>query len=297
MASPNIESLRTIESGLPEGGSVPRIGIVLGSGLAGAMGALEVAATFGFDRLPSIGRAGVAGHSGEWIVGTLKGVPLHVVAGRRHAYEGAELSVVVESVRLMAALGVRLLILTNAAGGLSRSFRAGDLMLIRDQINLSFRNPLVGPNREDLGPRFPDMSEPFDPAAQMFMRQAALAEGIDLKEGIYAGVLGPNFETPAEIGMLRRMGADAVGMSTVGEVLAARHAGIRVLGLSLITNVCSEVPRLKAETTHGEVLEAGRSASERVGRLFSSAIPRLGRLVESPMFRGTSEKDVDRENP
>jgi len=293
MTSPHNQSLRVIRTALTNETAVPRIGIVLGSGLADALSDLEPASTFGFDRLPSIGSPGVAGHSGKWVVGTLAGVPLHIAAGRRHAYEGAELSAAVEPVWLMAALGVRLIILTNAAGGLNSAFDAGDLMLIRDQINLSFRNPLVGANDDDLGPRFPDMSEPFDPAAQAFMHRAALDQGIDLKEGVYSGVLGPNFETSSEIRMLRRLGADAVGMSTVSEVIAARHAGLRVLGLSLITNVCSAVPTAKAETTHAEVLETGRNAAERVGRLFADALPGLGRLVESPMFNGTAETEGD----
>lgn len=287
---------RAFDDAAAEGEKVnPSIAIVTGSGLGGLVDVCEVGDSMGFDQIPGLGSGTVAGHSSQWHLGRIAGVPVHVVAGRRHLYEGIDPAQTIFAVRLMAKVGVRLVILSNAAGGLARNFVPGDLMLLRDQINLSFRNPLIGPNHEEIGPRFPDMSAPFCPMAKAMLRRAALRESIDLKEGIYAGVMGPNYETRAEIAMLRRFGAHAVGMSTVHETLAANHAGVHVVGISLITNSCSEVgPEAGSKTTHEEVLEAASAGQGRFNRLIASALPLLGRLIESPAFR---QKDLTMLDP
>lgn len=272
-------------AGLGGAEAAPRIGIVAGSGMGALAERAQGAAGLDFGEIDGLGDAGVEGHAGRWVVGRVAGTPVHVVSGRRHLYEGVDGATAVRAVRLMAALGVRLLILTNAAGGLSPRLRVGDLMLIVDQINFSFRNPLVGPNREELGPRFPDMSEPYDRAAQAFVRRAAQQREIVLREGVYAQMLGPTYETTAEIAMLRRLGAHAVGMSTVPETLAARHAGMRVVGLSLITNDCLGREGAEgAKTTHEEVLRVAAAGREKMIGLLEAALPALGRLTHSPSY-------------
>lgn len=266
------------------GDAAPRIGIVAGSGLGAIGEGLEGAVSGEFGEIPGLGEAAVPGHAGRWIVGRLAGTPVHFLAGRRHVYEGIEPRAAVESIRYLAGLGARLVILTNAAGGLSPHLRPGDLMLIHDHLNLAFRNPLLGPNDDALGPRFPDLCEAYDPAARAIVRVRSVKSGLELKEGIYAQMQGPAYETAAEIAMLRRLGAHAVGMSTVPETLAARHAGLRVIGISMITNDCLHKEDGPV-TTHEEVLSVAATGRERLARLLEAALPSLGRVAESPVFR------------
>lgn len=266
-----------------QSGKRPLVGIIAGSGLGGFVESVTAADAIPFDDIPGLASGKVAGHAHKWILGEAAGVPLHVIAGRRHLYEGIEAVDAVHAVRTLALLGIRLVILTNAAGGLSRKLWPGDLMLIRDHINMQFRNPLIGPNIDELGPRFPDMSEPYDLAAGAVLNRAARDEKIEMKEGVYVALLGPNYETAAEVEFLRRIEADAVGMSTVPEVIAARHAGLHVLGVSLITNSHVNKPA-GAETTHEEVLDIGRQSADKFSRLMTNALPKLAQLATSPAF-------------
>jgi len=230
----------------------PRVAVVLGSGL-GFLGELvEDAVRVPYGDIPGFHRPTVVGHAGELIAGTLEGVPVVAQSGRFHLYEGHDAWTAALPVRVFASLGATTLVVTNAAGGIRRTFRPGALMLIADHINLMFRNPLVGPI-EPGDERFPDMSDPYDPALRALARRVAAERGIALEEGVYCGLLGPSYETRAEIEMLKRIGADAVGMSTVPEVVAARARGLRVVGISTITNVAAGLGA--ATLSHQEVLE------------------------------------------
>ncbi|HET9953141.1 MAG TPA: purine-nucleoside phosphorylase [Polyangiaceae bacterium] len=227
----------------------PVVGIVLGSGLGAFADHLDAPTSLLMSEIPGFPVPAVAGHSGKVVLGRLGSVGVACLAGRAHAYEGHPMERVVFGVRVLAALGCGAVLLTNAAGGIRSDLSPGDLMLISDHLNLTGRNPLVGPAPSS-GPRFPDMSAAYDPRWAELAREAATQLNLDLKEGVYAGVLGPNYETPAEIRMLRGMGADAVGMSTVLEVIALRQLGIRVSALSTITNLAagiSEHPLSHAE--------------------------------------------------
>src|SRR5205823_12904387 len=216
----------------------PTVAIVLGSGLGSVADAVQSAIRIPQSTIPGFPQPTAPGHKGELIAGTLEGVPALVQSGRFHLYEGHPPQVAALPVRVFARLGIRTLVVTNAAGGIRPSFRPPTLMLIADHINLMFRNPLVGPVAPG-DERFPDMSDPYDPTLRQLARDVARTERIPLEEGVYAGVLGPSFETPAEIRMLQRLGADAVGMSTVPEVIAARARGVRCLGFSSITNTAA----------------------------------------------------------
>lgn len=242
----------------------PKIGLILGSGL-GVL-AEEIAQPVGIDyqEIPHFPVSTVEGHAGKLIIGTLENQTVVTMSGRFHLYEGHEPTTVTFPIRVMKELGVETILVTNAAGGVNESFVPGDLMLIRDHINLMFRNPLMGPNDPELGVRFPDMSAAYDPQLRQLARRVAEAGGIQLREGVYAGVLGPSYETPAEIRMIRKMGGDAVGMSTVPEVIVARHAGIRVLGISCITNMAAGI--LPQPLSHEEVMEtANRVKAKFIG--------------------------------
>lgn len=241
----------------------PRVGLVLGSGWGGLIAGVTDAVRVPYKDVPGMCASTVPGHAGEWIFGTVNGQDVAIMSGRLHYYEGHALCDVVLPARVMKALGVEILILTNAAGAINTDFAPGDLMLIRDHINLTGANPLFGPNEDALGTRFPDMSRAYDPELLKAARGVAKAQGLLCREGVYAWMTGPSFETPAEIRMLRTLGADAVGMSTVPEVIAARHCGIRVLALSCTTNMAAGV--LDRPLTHQEVLET----SERVKAPFS----------------------------
>jgi len=250
----------------------PRAAIVLGSGLAGVADAVRDAVRIPYKDIPGFPEPGAPGHKGELVGGTLEGVPVVVQSGRFHLYEGHAPDVAALPTRVFARLGATTLVVTNAAGGIRLTFRPPTLMLIADHINLMFKNPLVGPVAEG-DERFPDMSDPYDPALRGLARDVARTERIPLEEGVYAGLLGPSFETPAEIRMLQRLGADAVGMSTVPEVIAARARGVRCLGFSSITNVAAGLSAQKL--SHLEVLEAGKQISGQLEQLIRGVLRRL----------------------
>jgi inosine/guanosine/xanthosine phosphorylase family protein len=241
---------------------VPRVGMVLGSGLGGLADGIEDATAIPFEQLPGWPAASAPGHRGRLILGNLEGVPVACLQGRLHMYEGHSAQRVVEPVLLMGRLGASTIVLTNAAGGVNPAFAAGTLMVIADHINLTGQTPLLGPNDDSVGPRFPDLTDAWDPELRRALHSAGDASGVALAEGIYAGLIGPTYETPAEVRMLRTLGADAVGMSTVMEAIAARWAGLRVCGISLVTNPgagLSDHP-----LSHEEVLEAANAAGPRL---------------------------------
>jgi purine-nucleoside phosphorylase len=250
------------------GAADPVVGIVLGSGLGGLAARIADPVTIPFAEVPGFPSATVVGHAGKLIAGILAGRPVIALAGRFHMYEGHQAALAGFPVRVLHALGARALFVSNAAGGIRRSFRAGDLMLIRDHLNLMFRNPLVG--ALEMGDhRFPDMSAPYDEALSRQLRDHAAAMGIALQEGVYGGLLGPTYETPAEVRMLATLGADAVGMSTVPEVIVARAIGMRVAGISCITNLASGIS--PHPLSHAEVLET----TARVAAQFEGLVERF----------------------
>ncbi len=229
------EAAQTIRT---QAGSVPEVGIILGTGLGALAGRIQDATTISYADIPHFPRSTVDGHAGELILGRLAGRPVVALSGRFHAYEGYSLKQVTFPVRVAKALGINTLIVSNAAGGLNPQFRAGDLMVITDHINFMGDNPLIGPNDERLGPRFPDMSEPYSRGLVELAESVALARGVALRRGVYLACPGPSLETAAEYRFMRMLGADAVGMSTVPEVIVAVHAGLKVLGFSAITDEC-----------------------------------------------------------
>jgi purine-nucleoside phosphorylase len=239
----------------------PDIGIILGSGLGALTRRIVAPMALPYGDIPHMPGSTVAGHAGTLTFGLLSGARVACLSGRAHLYEGHAPDRVVFGVRLLALLGVKFVLVTNAAGGINRSFEPGDLMLIRDHLNLTGRNPLVGPNLEALGPRFPDMSAPYDLRLGQLAQRLSFARGVPLKEGVYAGVLGPCYETPAEIDMLERLGASAVGMSTVLEVIALRHMGVPVLGISCITNRAAG--RGASLLSHEEVGQTAATSEEK----------------------------------
>lgn len=256
----------------------PRVGLILGSGLNALAEAVESADVFSYAEIPNFPKPSVEGHAGRLILGQLEGQPVVVMQGRVHFYEGYPIQQVVFPVRVMQVLGIQLLIVTNAAGGLNPDFRPGELMLISDHLNMmgmTGNNPLFGPNDPTLGPRFPDMSQAYDPELRHIARLVADEESLPLQEGVYAGLAGPSFETPAEIRFLRLIGADAVGMSTVPEVTVARHGRIRVLGVSGISNVAIDVPAQGQEASHEEVLAVGQQMVPRLTTLVRGVLARL----------------------
>jgi purine-nucleoside phosphorylase len=257
----------------------PEVGLILGSGLNPLAEAVQVADVIPYEDVPHFPRPTVEGHQGRLVIGRLGGVTILIMQGRVHFYEGYSMQQVVFPVRVMQIMGIKTLIVTNAAGGLNPAFHIGELMLINDHINLvgmTGLNPLYGPNDPALGPRFPDMSEAYDLHLRRLARQVAQEKDIPLREGVYIGLSGPSFETPADIRFLRLIGADAVGMSTVPEVTVARHGGLRVLGLSSITNVALAEPQPGQETSHDEVLAAGREIVPRLMALIQGVLARLG---------------------
>lgn len=239
----------------------PTIGLILGSGLNSLANDIENADQIPYHQIPHFPVSGVVGHAGKLVVGKLAGKTILVMQGRTHFYEGYSPAHITLPIRVMRLLGIKTLVVTNAAGGLNQDFKVGDLMLITDHINLlgmSGHNPLLGPNLEEFGPRFPSMTHAYHPDLQAVARQVAGNLGLTLREGVYVGLSGPFFETPAENRFLRAAGADAVGMSTVSEVTVANHAGMQVLGLTSVTNISILDIASKAETNHEEVLEAGK---------------------------------------
>jgi len=258
-------------SGLGE----PRLAFVLGSGLGSVVELLdpEPRLRIPYGELPHVPVGTVAGHAGEVVAGRAADTTILILSGRAHPYEGHSQRETTILLRACIALGVGTVVLTNAAGGLNPEFAAGDVMLIRDTINLSSDNPLVGPNLDRLGPRFVPMTNAFDQRLRAEARAAATRAGIALREGVYVMLSGPAFETRAEMRMLRTIGGDAVGMSTVPEVLVARHAGVRVLAFSLVTNEAT--PDMDHEVTHEEVLRMGRIGAERLVAIFRELLPEV----------------------
>ena len=256
----------------------PRVGLILGSGLGVLAEQVQNAVAIPYRGIPHFRASTVQGHSGRLVLGTLAKQEVVVMQGRTHFYEGHSMREITFPVRVMRLLGMEILIVTNAAGGLSSQFAPGELMLITDHINfvgMGGHNPLIGPNDTELGPRFPDMASAYDPGLRAIARQVGQAAHIPLHEGVYVCLAGPSFETPHEVHFLRLIGADAVGMSTVPEVIVARHMGVRVLGISGITNVHSTDPSRPRETTHKEVLEAGETIAPRMIELVHGVLERL----------------------
>ncbi len=256
----------------------PRVGIVLGSGLGSFAETVEQADVIPYGDIPHWPLSTVVGHQGQLHIGSLEGQAVLVMRGRAHYYEGYPLSQVTLPIRVMQLLGIEIVILTNAAGGLDSAFKAGDLMLITDHLNLigmGGTNPLRGPNDETLGVRFPDMSRVYDADLRRTAAGVARDQGIPMQQGVYVGLAGPSFETPAEIRFLRLIGGQAVGMSTVTEATVARHGGMRVLGISGISNVAIDDPAAQTETTHEEVLDAGRVIAPRLEAVLRGVLQNL----------------------
>jgi purine-nucleoside phosphorylase len=252
---------------------VPDIAVILGTGLGGVSDAMLVAARVPYEEIPGFPVATVEGHAGHLLVGTLAGRRVVAMQGRFHRYEGYSLQQIAFPVRVLAGLGARLLIVSNACGGMHPLWRPGDLMLIADHINFLGDNPLIGPNDDRLGPRFPDLSAPYDAELRALARAVALEQGVMLREGVYVAVTGPNLETPAEYRMLRTLGADVVGMSTVPEVITAIHLGMRVLGVSIITDQC--LPDALAPATLEGILAVAREAEPKLTALVQGVLERL----------------------
>jgi purine-nucleoside phosphorylase len=252
----------------------PEVGIVLGSGLGGLADALDEPVAIPFAELPGWPAATAPGHAGRLLLGRLAGRPAVMLQGRFHLYEGNDPGLVVQPVLLFKALGARVVVLTNAAGGLDPGFGPGTLMVMRDHINLTGKNPLIGPNAGGLGERFPDLTEAWSPRLRERLHAAGGAEGVALAEGVYIGLLGPNYETPAEVRMLAGLGGHAVGMSTVLECIAARWVGLEVCGVSLVTNAGAGYSG--APLTHEEVLAAGAEAGPRLARVIRRFVADLG---------------------
>jgi purine-nucleoside phosphorylase len=238
----------------------PAVGLVLGSGLGAFARSLDKATVIPFGQIPHFPVSTAIGHSGELVIGTTQGVPIAVMAGRAHLYEGYSVEQVVFPVRVLGRMGIKIVILTNAAGSVNVNYHPGELMVIQDHINFMGVNPLAGPNEDALGPRFFDMTEPYDPLRGALAEKACSKVGMTVRKGVYIGFIGPSYETPAEIKMARALGADAVGMSTVPEVIAARHMGMRVLGITCITNMAAGV--LKKKLDHREVLDTAEKVRE-----------------------------------
>jgi len=252
----------------------PAVGLILGSGLSKLVEQVATPDVIPFSNIPHYPVSTVSGHAGHLVVGQLAGQQVMVMQGRAHYYEGYSMDQVTLPVRVMQLLGVKTLFVTNAAGGLNTALQAGELMLITDHINLigmGGNNPLRGPNLDEFGPRFPDMSEAYDRGLRALALQVAEANDVPLHQGVYACVAGPSYETPADTRFLRVIGADAVGMSTAPEVIVARHGGMRVLGISGISNVIPEEP-VEQELTHEEVLEAGQRIVPRLATILQGVL-------------------------
>jgi purine-nucleoside phosphorylase len=249
----------------------PTIAIVLGSGLGSLADEVTKADRIPYDQIPGWKKSTAPGHAGQLVIGGLEGKTVAVMKGRLHYYEGYEISEVVFPIRVFKAWGIDTLILTNACGGLNPTYTAGDLMVINDHINFMATNPLRGPNDDKLGPRFPDMVGTYTEE----LRKIAHTVDPDLREGVYVAVAGPNYETPAELRMMRKFGADAVGMSTVPEVLAARHMGMRILAIATVTDMATGLPGLVDHVTHEEVLAVADKAGKRLGTVVKGVVRRL----------------------
>jgi len=252
---------------------VPDVAVILGTGLGGLADDMQIAMRIPYEEIPGFPLSTVESHAGRLLLGTLGGRTVVAMQGRFHRYEGYSLQQIAFPVRVMHALGARVLVVSNACGGMHPLWSPGDLMLIADHINLLGDNPLVGPNDDSLGPRFPDMSDPYDAGLREIARAVALEKGIVLREGVYVAVSGPNLETRAEYRMLRALGADVVGMSTVPEVITAIHAGMRVLGVSIITDQC--LPDALEPATVERIIAVARAAEPRLSALIRGVLERL----------------------
>ena len=249
------------------------IGVILGSGLGDYAEALEDAVKLPYSEIPGFPRSTVAGHAGMWCCGTLYGKRVVMMQGRFHYYEGYGMKDVTLPVRVMQKIGVKTLIVTNAAGGVNLGYHPGELMVIGDMFSMTAQNPLIGPNLDAFGPRFPDMSCAFDKELRALAHECANEQGFALREGVYAQMTGPTYETPAEIRMLRTLGADAVGMSTVPEVVVARHGGLRVLGISCITNMAAGI--LDQPLNHAEVTETANRVKGQFRALLDAVVEKM----------------------
>jgi len=254
----------------------PRIGIILGSGLNDVVQAVKNPVSIPYGDIPFFHKPSVEGHAGIMTLGTFNNVPVAILQGRFHRYEGYEMEEVVFPTRVVCSLGIHTLILTNAAGGINTRFHARDLMLIEDHINLTGDNPLKGKNIKELGPRFPDLTEAYSPTCIKIFEQVSKDIDCPVQKGVYAGVLGPTYETPAEIRMLRTLGADSVGMSTVPETIAATHLGVPVAGISCITNLAAGLSPCKL--THEEVMEISLDCAQKLKSLLHEALPKIDEI-------------------
>jgi len=266
------EAAKYVDSQL--GGKVPEIGIVLGSGLGKLAEKIANPITIPYGRIPGFPISTAIGHKGNLIAGELGGKFTIAMQGRIHYYEGYAMDMVTLPIRVMKVLGIKFLFVSNAAGGINFDFRVGDLMIIKDHINL-LPNPLLGPNLDDFGPRFPDMTHPYDPGIIEKAKKIAKGLGIPLREGVYVGNTGPSYETPAEWHFYRTIGADAVGMSTVPEVIVARHSGIPVFGMSVITNAAQKEFAADYKNDGDDVVKAADAAADKMSLLFASIIESL----------------------
>lgn len=252
----------------------PKVGVILGSGLGIYVDQIEDKIVIPYTDIPHFHQTTVEGHQGRLIIGKVKGVDVAVLQGRYHVYEGHSLEDVVLPTRVLCLLGAENIVLTNAAGGINSAFVPGDLVYIKDHINLTGRNPLVGPNMNELGPRFPDMTQAYDLELQNLIKESAKAVGFDIKGGVYAALLGPTYETPAEINMLKIIGGDMVGMSTVPESIAANHLGMKVAGISCITNLAAGIGHEKLK--HEDVKEVAKIAMKKFSDLLTEFVSRIG---------------------
>jgi purine-nucleoside phosphorylase len=270
------------------GGVRPEVALILGSGLGGVASRLESPVSVPYSEIPHFHKPSVEGHEGQVIFGKVGGVPVAVLQGRWHFYEGHSMNSIVIPTRALAALGAHTLFLTNAAGGVNLKFKAGDLMVIEDHLNLMGDNPLTGKDSVMFGPRFPDMSEPYCRESIGFIEQAATQLGIPLQRGVYVGLRGPTYETPAEVRMIRTLGGDAVGMSTVPEAIAARHLGMRVAGISVITNMAAGIEQKTLD--HSEVQETAAKVMAQLSDLILDALPAIARYSASSLPKGSRLK-------
>lgn len=253
--------------------SAPKVAVVLGSGLGAFADELSDRAEIPYNQIPDWPASTAVGHAGKLVLGRLGSLDVAVMAGRAHLYEGRTPAQVVFGVRVLHEVGVKSMVFTNAAGGINLSYQQGALVLISDHINLQGSNPLVGPNDDSLGPRFPDMSDAYSSEYRAIAQQVAREMGVSMPEGVYAALTGPNYETPSEIRYLRAIGADLVGMSTVPEVIMANYLGMKVLAISCVTNMAAGI--LPQKINHEEVLEAGRSVRDTLVRFLRAVLPRL----------------------
>ena len=257
---------------------VPKVALVLGSGLGRFAENIEVECTIPYSEIENFPVSTVSGHAGQYIFGKLKGVPVVCMQGRVHYYEGYSAQEAVLPIRLMGLMGAEILFLTNASGGINSGFSAGDFMMITDHISVFAPNPLIGQNIEELGTRFPDMSHIYNPELCDIIENVAKEDGIDLKKGVYVQTTGPSFESPAEIRLFKTLGADAVGMSTVIEAIAANHMGMKVCGISCVCNLAAGIS--PHPLTHEEVKEAGEKAAPQFTKLVTDSIVKMGAVTD-----------------